>query len=146
MSRSSRRLRKRHSGWRRTAAEAASRRIEGPTPAPPRTVVASGSSRLSDGLVIETSVLARLLGVKLLTLEGTVLVSPAQLLREGSALATPAAVPVAVARREESVRRLDRGSASRSAASGEAVGTRLGSAARLLRESSRDLCSIEPGS
>lgn len=145
MSRSSRRLRKRHSGWRRTAAEAASRRIEGPTPAPPRTVVASGSSRLSDGLVIETSVLARLLGIRLLTLEGTVLVSPAQL-REGSVLATPAAVPVAVARREESVRRLDRGSASRSAASGEAVGTRLGSAARLLRESSRDLRSIEPGS
>jgi hypothetical protein len=41
-------------------------------------VTPASSRHLSDGLVIETSVLARLLGIKLLTLEGTVLVSPAQ--------------------------------------------------------------------
>lgn len=42
-------------------------------------VIPDSSKRLSDGLVIETAVVARLLGVKLLTLEGTVLASPAQL-------------------------------------------------------------------
>jgi hypothetical protein len=42
-------------------------------------VIPDSSKRLSDGLVIETAVVARLLGFKLLTLEGTVLASPAHL-------------------------------------------------------------------
>ncbi len=58
---------------------AASRRIDRPVPMRLQTVVPDSSKRLSDGLLIETTVLARLLGVRLLTLEGTVVVTPAQL-------------------------------------------------------------------
>lgn len=47
-------------------------------------VIPDSSKRLSDGLVIETAVVARLLGVKLLTLEGTVLASPAHLKEVGA--------------------------------------------------------------
>lgn len=106
-------------------------------------MVANGSSRLSDGVIIETSVLARLMGIKLLTLEGTVLVSPAQLQERYHAHATPDAVPVAVTRHQAPAERLNGGSAARSGAPDEAVGARLAAAARLLDESSRDLRSIE---
>jgi hypothetical protein len=41
-------------------------------------VVPDSSKRLADGWLIETFVLARLFGIKLLTLEGTVAVTPAQ--------------------------------------------------------------------
>ncbi len=102
--------------------------------------MADGSSQLSDGVIIETSVLARLLGIKLLTIEGTVLVSPAQV-REGyQAPATPAIET----RRELPAAGLNGGAAARSGAvSGEAVGARLGMAARLLAESSQNLRRIE---
>jgi hypothetical protein len=46
---------------------------------PGREVAADAQSQLSDGVIVETSVLARLLGVKLLTLEGVVVLSPAHL-------------------------------------------------------------------
>jgi hypothetical protein len=56
-------------------------------------VIPDSTKRLSDGLVIETAVVARLLGVKLLTLEGTVLASPAHLkdvdAQDGEALPAP---------------------------------------------------------
>ena len=42
-------------------------------------VIPDSSKQLSDGVVVQASVLARLLGVKLLTVDATVLVSPAQL-------------------------------------------------------------------
>ena len=53
--------------------------IDRQAPTRPQRVVPDSSKRLSDGLLIETSVLARLFGFKLLTLEGTVVVTPAQL-------------------------------------------------------------------
>lgn len=113
-------------------------------PASPLTVVPDGHSRLSDGVIIETSVLARLLGIKLLTLEGTVLVSPAQLQEAYQAYATTVAAPAAVETpREIRAERLNGGSPTRSGPSGAVVGARLDAAARLLGESSRDLHSIE---
>jgi hypothetical protein len=79
MSRLSRRLRPRRNGWKATATAADGRRVLDPIPSRRQMVVPDSSKRLSDGLVIETAVVARLLGVKLLTLEGTVLASPAHL-------------------------------------------------------------------
>lgn len=145
MSRSLKRLRTRRSGWRRTATEAASRRIVGPEPTLPRAVIADSNSRLSDGVIIETSVLARLLGVKLLTLEGTVLVSPAQVRDDGYQVPAARAVPVEPTGGEPgAVPRGIEGESGRRDKPGGAVGARLGLAARLLRESTHDLHSIEP--
>jgi hypothetical protein len=64
------------SGWRRTAQEAASRRLLN-SAAGPTADLAPDPSEPGDAVIIETAVLARLLGVKLLTLEGTVVLSPA---------------------------------------------------------------------
>ena len=40
-----------------------------------------GSSQLSDGVVVETRLLARLFGVRILRVEGTILLSPGRLIR-----------------------------------------------------------------
>lgn len=77
MGRSSRRHAVHPSGWSRTAREAASPALVQRTTAP-ALVTPDASGSQTDALVIEANVLARLLGVKLLTLQGTVLVSPAQ--------------------------------------------------------------------
>ena len=72
---------RRQSGWRRTATVAADRLV---VPAPERqTAHLVPAETGSDGFAVETHVLARLLGVKLLTLEGVVLVSPAQVSQDG---------------------------------------------------------------
>lgn len=108
--------------------------------------VPDSSKRLSDGLVIETSVLARLFGFKLLTLQGTVLVSPAQL-RElsmpsderpaGAASQCAAGDDVPVPPRETG-----QGASPRLRPHG-AHGARLGLAKRLLSESADELRGLE---
>jgi hypothetical protein len=71
-----RRIRRR-SGWKPTAAAVAADRLVVPETTVEATRLAPTDSA-SDGLAIETYVLARLLGIRLLTLEGVVLVSPAR--------------------------------------------------------------------
>ena len=65
------------SGWKRTAREATSQQLVQTTTSPPA-LVSPDSSSDTDAVIIEASVLARLLGVRLLTLEATVVLSPAQ--------------------------------------------------------------------
>ena len=77
MGRSWRRHAVRHSGWTRTAREAASPALVQSTTSPVL-VTPEPSGNDADAIVIEANVLARLLGVKLLTLEGSVLLSRAQ--------------------------------------------------------------------
>jgi hypothetical protein len=140
MSRSLQRLATPRSGWKTTSKAATSRRIERQVPTRPQTVVPDSSKTLSDGLLIETSVLARLFGFKLLTLEGTVVVSPAQLRdlahglpdREDSA---------AVSRAHEAPRAAVEPPAlvSTAAHPGARLGIGLAAAGRLLHESAGDL-------
>jgi hypothetical protein len=121
------------SGWRHTARAAASRRVVEAPLGPPALVEPDPAQSLSDGLIIESSLLARLLGVKLLTLEGTIVLSPAHVrlgvppLRAGSQSAhdglplRPAEIgraPVAVSAR---------------------IGSGLADAVRLLDESAAEL-------
>ena len=80
MRRSLLRRAKRQSGWRRTATVAADRLVV-PDPVRPTAQLVPAETG-SDGFAVETHVLARLLGIKLLTLEGVVLVSPAQVSRD----------------------------------------------------------------
>ena len=98
-------------------------------------------SQLSSGLVVQGAVLARLLGVKLLTLDATVLVSPAQL-REAEVEQAPkpaAGSPAAESRSETLGSR--RGSNSRSVPleRNDPVGSRLGLAARWIDDSADTL-------
>ena len=78
MSRFGGRRRRRRHAWKTTARRAAQQTLATTTAGPP-VAVPDGNKDLSGGVLIETSVLARLLGVKLLTLEGTVVVSPADI-------------------------------------------------------------------
>ena len=78
MSRFGGRRRRRRHAWKTTAGRAAQQTLATTTADPP-VAVPDGNKDLSGGVLIETSVLARLLGVKLLTLEGTVIVSPADI-------------------------------------------------------------------
>jgi hypothetical protein len=96
----------------------------------------------SDGLAIETHVLARLLGLKLLTLEGRVLVSPAAV-HAGRTEPAPPRQSV----RDRSPRR-GRNGAGRGDGAVPALpnprpaadpGVRLAAAARLVNECSREL-------
>ncbi len=101
-------------------------------------MVPDSSKRLSDGLVIEACVLARLLGIKLLTLEGTVLVSPAQL-RE---LSVPPSESTRIAPPLDSAPPSPDGS-PHATRSDDGVGTRLERAAGLLRASSDTLRGLD---
>lgn len=128
----------------------------------------SGSARLtpsdtaSDGFVVETHVLARLLGVKLLTLEGVVLVSPAQVRRPPDAQTNgrpteservrSASSPHArrpLTSKTSGTTRATTTSASRSAVratDGDGrPGSDLGRAARLLDECAGELRSLGAG-
>lgn len=49
-------------------------------------------NRLADGVVVETTLVARLLGLKVLRIDGTVLLSPARVV--DSTTVTPAAQPM----------------------------------------------------
>jgi hypothetical protein len=93
----------------------------------------------SDGFAVETHVLARLLGVKLLTLEGIVLVSPARVSRNGVdaplAQLSPPTPTNGVARRRR--RSQPEGTAAVAAGSG------LGDAARLLDDCTEELRALD---
>jgi hypothetical protein len=114
-------------------------------------VIPDGSKRLSDGLVIETAVVARLLGVKLLTLEGTVLASPAQLkeLETRVPSVSPADAGPAAPSQVVTPPAQRRAPTALSAPSPrEPYGTHLMLAAGLLRESADELARLrdaEPG-
>ncbi len=84
---------------------------------------------LSTGFVVETSVLARLLGIKLLTLEGVVFVSPASVVEP----LTEAQVLSAAHHRNSE------------APDGDCVGARLGDAGKLLDECSAELRLLGQG-
>lgn len=84
----------------------------GGTPGPLRP---DAASELSDGVVVQTQLLGRVLGVRLLRVDGTVLVTPARL-ASGPLAATRATAP----------------SAGPTAVT--APGSELAEAARLLRE------------
>ena len=90
-------------------------------------------SRLSDGVVIETRLRARLLGAPVLRVDGTVLVSPARLV---------ASSPPPVVRGDVvSGGRTVSGAAPRS--QGAAPGTALAQATRLLEESRKRLRDVD---
>ena len=108
MSRSGRWRRRRPSEWSRTA-RTGHWRVESITggAAP---LSADGTSELTDGIVVRTQLLGRLLGLRLLRIDGTVLVSPAH--------------PV----------NPSRPAPARPAEPARAAGSDLAEAARLLRE------------
>jgi hypothetical protein len=92
----------------------------------------------SDGLAVEAYVLARLLGLKLLTLEALVLVSPAAVRggdTESSAVPQPRAPVRSSAETRSRTTRRD----------GLAPGSRLAGAARLLDECTDELRSLRAG-
>ncbi len=121
----------RRSGWSRTAAAAASLVIRAPALSSRGSVIPDSSKRLSEGVVVQTSLLARVLGMKLLTVEGTVLVSPARLQGPDNYVEeTPSGGAKSPA---------ERGLA---ASPNGLVGTRLGLTARLLDENAGDLCDL----
>jgi hypothetical protein len=101
-------------------------------------VIPPSSRQLSDGLLIETSVLARLLGIKLLTLEGTVVLSPAQL-QGGLSLGvstSPQAGRLGTAKRT-------RDAASSATRPHGRLGDRLALSARLLDECADELRALD---
>ena len=69
----------RRNGWSGTAPEERSRPTSPEAPRARPVLTPDRDSRLSDGVVIETRLRARLLGAPLLKVDGTVLVSPARL-------------------------------------------------------------------
>ena len=77
MHRSLRWRRKRRGDWTSTAH--ARRRTLGASPTATVTAIPDGTRRLSDGLVIDASVVARLFRIRLLTLDASVIVSQAKL-------------------------------------------------------------------
>jgi hypothetical protein len=129
---------RRQSGWRRTATVAADRLV---VPAPERpTAHLVPAETGSDGFAVETHVLARLLGVKLLTLEGVVLVSPAQVSQDG--IHEPVAPPIPLRAIGDGHPRTlpKRAPARRTDAAG---GSSLGEAARLLDECTEELRALD---
>ncbi len=126
MRRSLLRRAKRQSGWRRTATVAADRLVV-PDPVRPTAQLVPAETG-SAGFAVETHVLARLLGIKLLTLEGVVLVSPAQVSRgdvnEPDAQQSPPNPTNGVPGRTS-------------------PGTSLGDAARLLDECTEELRTLD---
>jgi hypothetical protein len=103
-----------------------------------------GTGETSDGLLIETSVLARLFGFKLLTLEGTVVVTPAQLreLSHGHPMATDVTAFSRAYEASAAARRMQ-GLTTTAVESEERVGIRLAEAVRLLHESAGDLDRLD---
>lgn len=132
-------------GWRSTVTAAAGRELTVPTAHGQRVVTPDGSKNLSDGVLIETTVLARVLRLKLLTLEGTVLVSPAEVRRAGDGSARPGASvrlpPVAVGDRAGPPTVQVSGQVS----GDEAIGTRLSAAAARLDDARRMLQDLDDG-
>lgn len=128
MHRLSKRSRRRRSGSTRPAVNAASLPDEGATGSTAIWTRPSGTDTLAGGAVVRTSLVARLLGVRLLTVEGTVLLSPA------SFGAPPADIARTTAR---TTAQMD----ARTVPKG--IGARLGPSARLIDESIDDLRALD---
>jgi hypothetical protein len=103
-------------------------------------VIPASSRQLSDGLVIETSVLARLLGIKLLTLEGTVLVSPTRVHGLGLSWDVSTSGPQSDG---PETSRPTRDAASSATRPDAPVGARLELSARLLDECADELRDLD---
>jgi len=136
MRRSLLRRAKRQSGWRRTATVAADRLVV-PDPVRPTAQLVPAETG-SDGFAVETHVLARLLGIKLLTLEGVVLVSPAQVSRGG--VIGPVAQQPPPLPTNGVPQRTSRSHVQRTELP---AGTNLGDAARLLDECTEELRALD---
>jgi hypothetical protein len=94
MSRFGRRRARQRGGWRSTASRGRSR--PGRTVALPlATMQPDEESRLSDGVLVETALVARVLGLRLLRVDGTVLLAPARLheRRADTPTTTPPSLP-----------------------------------------------------
>jgi hypothetical protein len=134
------RRRQRRSEWRHTATVAASHLIA--VQAVPRQVVQpGGGSGLSDGIVVEASVLARLLGIKLLTLEGTVVLSPADLREIGANGGHPLRTASAGAHSQDGRASLA-SEAEVDSDDGRGIGTRLASAEQIVASCSETLARL----
>jgi hypothetical protein len=106
-------------------------------------IPSDSSKRFSDGMLIETWVLARLFGFKLLTLEGTVAVTPAPIREPGQGhLVGADSTSFSRAYDASGVARQTQGPTTSAVQSGERVGSRLAEAARLLHESAGDLAGL----
>jgi hypothetical protein len=127
---------KRQSGWRRTATVAADRFVV-PDPVRPTAQLVPAETG-SAGFAVETHVLARLLGIKLLTLEGIVLVSPAQVSRGD--VNDPAAQQPPPRPTNGVPQRTSRSHVERTELS---AGASLGDAARLLDECTEELRTLD---
>jgi hypothetical protein len=115
MHRSSRWPRRRRSDSRSSARDI--RRTLETSPSTTLIAVPAGSGRLSDGLIIEASVVARLLGLRLLALDASVVVSPAEMRGRPPASAAPRTRPGAIgAGLATAERRIAEGAASLAAA------------------------------
>ena len=88
------------------------------------------TSTLAGGAVVHTSLVARLLGVRLLTVEGTVVLSPVS-------FGDPPADSVPAVRADTTTSPVD----ARTAPQG--IGARLGPSARLIDESVKDLHTLD---
>jgi hypothetical protein len=78
MSSFGRRRTRRRNGSRRTARAGRSRRAR-TTVVPLATMEPDEESRLSEGVLVETALVARVLGLRLLRVDGTVILAPARL-------------------------------------------------------------------
>jgi hypothetical protein len=81
--RSSRRRGGRRNGWRNTA------RVIGRATTPDLSAVPDGGRQLSDGLLVEASVVARLLRIRLLAIDASLVITPAKVGRQRLDPATP---------------------------------------------------------
>jgi hypothetical protein len=99
----------------------------------------SADSRLADGVLVEASVLARLLGLKLLTLEGTVLLSPAQVHNGQRHVFEPPKAVRSVRDADAAIEREQAGSTATAHAAREGGRSSLAAAELLLEECSETL-------
>jgi len=114
-----------------------------PAAAPTATGDSGITDDLSQGFVVETAILARLLGIKLLTLEGVVYVSPPVLARLKTAAATSSgATTLRVRSNGHSASGTSGPSVPITADVDGHVGARLLAAAALLDENGRQLAGL----
>jgi hypothetical protein len=90
----------------------------------------AGTSTLAGGAVVRTSLVARLFGVRLLTVEGTVLLSPVSFDEPRAFGEARVEVPRTTARLDGEPRP-------------QGIGARLGPSARLIDESISDLRALD---
>ena len=100
-----------------------------------------GGSGLSDGIVVEASVLARLLGIKLLTLEGTVVLSPAELREIGANGGHPIRT-ASISAHPSDGRASLASEAEIDSDDGHGIGTRLASAEQIVASCSETLARL----